>query len=79
MFLQQNKRTKLSRSFFLILGVEFMESGPAQLTMEQQFKLQVIREEVKSMSKEEAQHFVVELFQQMMAKENMFKYMITNA
>ena len=43
------------------------------LTMEQQFKLQVLREEVKGLSREEAQEYLVEVLRQTMVKENLFK------
>lgn len=43
------------------------------LTMEQQFKLQVLREQVKGLSREEAQEYLVEVLRQTMVKENLFK------
>ncbi|MGK7923030.1 MAG: NblA/ycf18 family protein [Trichodesmium sp.] len=47
---------------------------PINLTMEQQFKLQVLRDEVKSLSREEAQEYLVEVLRQSMVKENLFKH-----
>ncbi|MCL2932330.1 MAG: NblA/ycf18 family protein [Trichodesmium sp. MAG_R03] len=47
---------------------------PSSLTMEQQFKLKVLREEVKSLSQEEAQEYLVEVLRQSMIKENFFKH-----
>ncbi|MDJ0516631.1 NblA/ycf18 family protein [Dapis sp. BLCC M126] len=46
----------------------------SSLTMEQQFKLQVLRDEVKSLSREEAQEYLVEVLRQSMVKENLFKH-----
>ncbi|NET74600.1 NblA/ycf18 family protein [Okeania sp. SIO1F9] len=43
------------------------------LTMEQQFKLQVLREQVKGLSREEVQEYLVEVLRQTMVKENLFK------
>jgi hypothetical protein len=43
------------------------------LSMEQQFKLQVLREEVKQLSREEAQDYLMEVLRQNMVKDNLFK------
>jgi len=43
------------------------------LSMEQQFKLQVLREEVKQLSREEAQDYLMEILRQNMVKDNLFK------
>jgi len=50
-----------------------------QLTLEQEFKLQVLREQVKSLDLDQAQDYIVELLRQMMVKENMFKHLFKNA
>jgi hypothetical protein len=47
---------------------------PNQLTIEQQFKLQVFREQAKNLEREQAQEFLIELFRQMMVKENLYKH-----
>lgn len=47
---------------------------PSSLSMEQQFKLQVLREQVKGLSREEAQEYLVEVLRQSMVKENLFKH-----
>jgi hypothetical protein len=52
---------------------------PARLSMEQQFKLQVLREEVKSLNQEQAQEYLLELFRQMMVKDNLVKHLLKNA
>ena len=51
---------------------------PAQLSMEQQFKLQVLKEQVSSLSKEQAQEYLLEMFRQMMVKDNLVKHLLTN-
>ena len=43
------------------------------LSLEQQFKLQVLREEVKQLSREEAQDYLMEILRQNMVKDNLFK------
>lgn len=52
---------------------------PGSLSLEQQFKLQVLREQVKNLSQEQAQEYVLELFRQTMVKENLFKHLLKNA
>jgi len=49
-----------------------------QLTIEQQFKLQLFRQQAQNLSQEQAQEFLVELFRQMMVKDNLFKNLIKN-
>ena len=51
-----------------------MES--TKLSMEQQFKLQVLSTEVKQMSHEQAQQYLIEVLRQMMVKDNVVKNMI---
>ncbi|MGK7909709.1 MAG: NblA/ycf18 family protein [Synechococcus sp.] len=51
-----------------------MES--TNLSMEQQFKLQVLSTEVKQMSHEQAQQYLIEVLRQMMVKDNVVKNMI---
>ncbi len=51
---------------------------PTNLSLEQQFKLQVLRDQVKSLTKEQAQEFLVELFRQMMVKDNLVKNLLKN-
>ena len=52
---------------------------PARLSMEQEFKLQVLREQVKSLNQEQAQEYLLELFRQMMVKDNLVKHLLKNA
>ncbi len=49
-----------------------MESS-GQLTLEQQFQLQVIQSQVRNLSLEQAQDYVVEIMRQMMVKDNLVK------
>lgn len=50
--------------------------APGKLSLEQEFKLKVLREQVKGLDLEQAQDFVVELLRQMMVKDNLVKHMI---
>ncbi len=52
---------------------------PANLTLEQQFKLQVLTEQVETLSKEQAQEYLLEMFRQMMVKDNLVKHLMKNA
>jgi len=47
---------------------------PISLSMEQQFKLQVLREQVKTLSQDEAQEYLLEVMRQNMVKENLLKF-----
>jgi hypothetical protein len=49
---------------------------PGKLSMEQEFKLKVLREQVKSLNLEQAQDYIVELLRQIMVKDNLVKQMI---
>ncbi len=49
------------------------------LTLEQKFKLRMLQEQVKTLTKEQAQEFLMELFRQMMVKDNLFKQLLKNA
>lgn len=46
------------------------------LSLEQQFSLRSFEAQVRSMSREQAQEFLVKLYGQMMARENMYKEFI---
>ncbi|MBO3463534.1 NblA/ycf18 family protein [Aetokthonos hydrillicola Thurmond2011] len=50
-----------------------------ELTLEQQFRLQALKDQVRSLSQEEAQEFLVEVLRQMMVKDNMLKHLIKQA
>ena len=46
------------------------------LSMEQQFQLKVYEKQVQSLSKEQAQEYLLELLRQSMVKDNLFKDLI---
>ena len=52
---------------------------PMELSMEQQFNLRMYEEQVKSMSNEEAQKFLLEVLRQLMVKDNMLKHFMKRA
>lgn len=49
---------------------------PMSLTMEQQFKLQVLGNQIKGLSREEAQEYLLEVMRQMMIKDNVVKHLL---
>ncbi|MBF2064861.1 MAG: NblA/ycf18 family protein [Calothrix sp. C42_A2020_038] len=52
---------------------------PTELTLEQQFRLQTLKEQVKSLSQQEAQEFLIEVLRQMMVKDNLVKQLLKQA
>jgi len=52
---------------------------PAELSLEQQFKLEVLKDQVKRLSQEQAQEYLMEVFRQMMVKDNLMKQLLKNA
>ena len=67
-----------SRIDFSKLEERFMDMSTTSLSMEQQFKLQVLREEVKRLSQDQAQEYLLEVMRQNMVKENLLKYWMKN-
>jgi len=55
-----------------------MNMPTTSLSMEQQFKLQVLRDQVKTLSQDEAQEYLIEVMRQNMVKENLLKYWMKN-
>ena len=51
----------------------------AKLSMEQQFKLKVLQDEVRELSKEQTQEYLLEMFRQMMVKDNLMKQLLKTA
>ncbi|WP_017326221.1 NblA/ycf18 family protein [Synechococcus sp. PCC 7336] len=51
-----------------------MES--TDLSMEQQFKLRVLSEQVQRLSREQAQEYLMEVMRQMMVKDNIVKNLL---
>ncbi len=48
-------------------------SEPINLSLEQQFSIRSFQTQVQQMSREQAQDFLVKLYEQMMMRENMYK------
>ncbi|MBW4650295.1 MAG: NblA/ycf18 family protein [Kastovskya adunca ATA6-11-RM4] len=48
-------------------------SQPVELSLEQQFNLRSFESQVQHMSREQAQDFLVKLYEQMMVRETMYK------
>ena len=51
-------------------------SHPKQFSLEQQFHIRSFETQVKNMSHEQAQDFLVQLYKQMILRENMYKEFI---
>jgi hypothetical protein len=51
-------------------------SQSSQLSLEQQFSVRSFETQVQKMSREQAQDFLVKLYEQMLARENMYKSFI---
>lgn len=49
------------------------------LSLEQQFKLQLLKEQVKQLTQDQAQEYLIEVFRQMMVKDNLMKQILKNA
>ena len=49
---------------------------PGKLSLEQEFELKVISEQVKGLSRDQAQDYIVVIMRQMMMKENLFKQLL---
>ncbi|WP_442921518.1 NblA/ycf18 family protein [Microcoleus sp. S36a_D3] len=56
------------------LEERIMDMPTTSLSMEQQFKLQVLSEQVKNLSQNQAQEYLLEVMRQNMVKENLLKY-----
>jgi len=52
---------------------------PGKLSLEQEFQLNVIKSQVKGLSLDQAQEYVVEVMRQMMVKDNLVKHLLKNA
>lgn len=49
---------------------------PIELSLEQQFSLRTFETQVEKMSHEQAQHFLVQLYRQMMMREATYKHLL---
>jgi hypothetical protein len=52
---------------------------PMELSLEQKFNLKMYEEQVKALSHEEAQKFLLEVLRQLMVKDNMLKHFMKQA
>ncbi len=52
---------------------------PLTLTMEQQFNMKVYEDQVKSMSADQAQEFLLEIMRQLMIKDNVIRHLMKTA
>ena len=48
-------------------------SQPIELSLEQQFNIRSFQTQVEKMSQEQAQDFLIKLYEQMMVREKMYK------
>ncbi len=55
------------------------DTMPGSLSLEQQFKLKIVQDQVSGLSLEQAQEYVVEVMRQMMVKDNLVKHLLKNA
>ncbi|PZD70793.1 hypothetical protein C1752_09133 [Acaryochloris thomasi RCC1774] len=53
-------------------------SESVQLSLEQQFKLRSFMTQVKGMSREQSQEFLVQLYEQMIVRETLYKELLKN-
>jgi Phycobilisome degradation protein nblA len=51
-------------------------SNPVELSLEQKFNLRSFESQVQQMSREQAQEFLVKLYEQMILRENLYKELI---
>jgi hypothetical protein len=55
---------------------EAPKPGAIELTLEQQFSLQSFKTQAERMSREQAQQFLIQLYEQMMLREAMYKHFL---
>lgn len=53
-----------------------MMNQSVQLTLEQEFKQRIFSDRIKSLPEEQVQNLAIELYEQMMLKENTYKALI---
>jgi hypothetical protein len=58
------------------LNLEPNMSQPVDLSLEQQFSIRSFESQVQNMSREQAQDFLVKLYEQMVMRENMYKHFL---
>jgi hypothetical protein len=52
---------------------------PLTLSLEQQFSLKMYEDQIKDLSTEQAQNFLLEVMRQLMIKENVIKHLMKEA
>jgi hypothetical protein len=55
-----------------LLGTEVM-TNPSQLSLEQKFNIRSFEVQVQNMSHQQAQEFLVKLYEQMLLRDNMYQ------
>ena len=53
-----------------------MMDFPIELSLEQQFKFEVYKEQVKGLDLETSQDYLLEVMRQLMVKENLIKHLV---
>ena len=53
-----------------------MMDFPIELSLEQKFKLEVYKEQVKGLTPEQSQAYLLETMRQLMVKENVIKHLV---
>ncbi len=53
-----------------------MDNDGTKLSLEQQFSIRHFNDQVQRMSREQAQEFLIEVYKQMMMRENMYKHFL---
>ncbi|MFM7449379.1 MAG: NblA/ycf18 family protein [Leptolyngbyaceae cyanobacterium] len=67
---------EVSQAFLQSCGEQVAMDFPMELTLEQKFNLKIYQEQVKSLSHEESQEFLLEVLRQLMVKDNMLKHVM---
>lgn len=49
---------------------------PVELSLEQKFNLKLYEKQIKGLSSEESQEFLLEVLRQLMVKDNMLKHLL---
>lgn len=52
---------------------------PGKLSLEQEFKLKVLQGQVKQLSQEQAQDYLIEVLRQMMVKDNLVQHFMSHS
>ena len=58
--------------------MNYPNSEAVSLSVEQQFKLRALREEIKNLSKEQSHTYLLEMFRQQMIKDNLIKHLFNS-